>query len=172
MSSIIQKFDLVRCDHLPTCVPVTDALINVQAMADPSYNLELKQALTIKPNGFSIRAIPRAGRRNVLAARSFDLKSPQNVDLSKSDVMTPGQNDTLKQRLYVLYGSNTGTSESFAQRIASEAPAHGFRATLGTLDSATERIPTDGPVIIVTASFEGKRRITHKTITQNIVVFF
>ena len=27
--------------------------------------------------------------------------------------------------LYVFYGSNTGTSESFAQRIASDAQAHG-----------------------------------------------
>ena len=32
----------------------------------------------------------------------------------------------------------------------------GFRATLGTLDSATEHVPKDGPVFIVTASFEGQ----------------
>lgn len=31
----------------------------------------------------------------------------------------------------------------------------GFSATLSTLDSAVERLPTNGPVIIVTASFEG-----------------
>ena len=31
----------------------------------------------------------------------------------------------------------------------------GFRPSLGTMDSATERVPKDGPVIIVTASFEG-----------------
>ena len=31
----------------------------------------------------------------------------------------------------------------------------GFSAILGTLDSAVERLPTNGPVIIVTASFEG-----------------
>jgi cytochrome P450/NADPH-cytochrome P450 reductase len=31
----------------------------------------------------------------------------------------------------------------------------GFRATLGTLDSAVGHLPTDGPVVIVTASFEG-----------------
>lgn len=31
----------------------------------------------------------------------------------------------------------------------------GFRSSLGTLDSATEHVPKDGPVIIVTASFEG-----------------
>jgi hypothetical protein len=31
----------------------------------------------------------------------------------------------------------------------------GFRSSLGTLDSVTEHLPRDGPVIIVTASFEG-----------------
>lgn len=32
----------------------------------------------------------------------------------------------------------------------------GFKATLGILDSIVEHVPTDGPLIIVTASFEGK----------------
>lgn len=77
------------------------------------------------------------------------------------------------QPLYVLYGSNTGTSESFAQRIADSAASYGtylilskldpvmtlvlpgFRASIGTLDSIAGRLPTDGPVIVVCASFEG-----------------
>lgn len=33
----------------------------------------------------------------------------------------------------------------------------GYKATMGTLDSAAEHLPTDGPVIIVTASYEGKK---------------
>lgn len=32
----------------------------------------------------------------------------------------------------------------------------GFRASIGTLDSATTHLPKDGPVLIVTASFEGQ----------------
>lgn len=32
----------------------------------------------------------------------------------------------------------------------------GFKAQIDTLDSATGRLPADGPVIIVTASFEGE----------------
>lgn len=32
----------------------------------------------------------------------------------------------------------------------------GFAPKLGTLDSATGHLPTDGPVIICTASYEGK----------------
>lgn len=155
MASIIQKFDLVCNFRLETPYTRSDRWTIPQAMVDPSYNLELKQALTIKPTGFYIRAIPRAGRRT-LSSRSSTLKSPQDLPApTLSTAQVVGDAD-LKQKLYVLYGSNTGTSEAFAQRIASEAPAHGFRATLGTLDSATERIPTDGPVVIVTASFEGE----------------
>ncbi|KAJ7601926.1 fatty acid hydroxylase [Mycena polygramma] len=68
--------------------------------------------------------------------------------------------------LYVFYGSNTGTSEAFAQRIANEGPlirvdqftdfGPGFRSSIGTLDSALGHVPTDGPVVIITASFEGQ----------------
>jgi len=57
--------------------------------------------------------------------------------------------------MYALYGSNTGTSEAFAQRIANNAPSYGFAPKLGTLDSTTGNLPTDGPVVIVTASYEG-----------------
>lgn len=32
----------------------------------------------------------------------------------------------------------------------------GFRASMGTLDSAADHMPTDGPVVIICASFEGK----------------
>lgn len=133
MASIVQKFDLV--------------------MDDPSYDLRLKQALTIKPDGFYIRAIPRAGKHALVAPRSSTLLSHGTTVPKPVSVSSDGAQ---KQPLYVLYGSNTGTAESFAQRIASEAPTHGFKATLGTLDSATGHIPTDGPVIIVTASFEGQ----------------
>lgn len=58
--------------------------------------------------------------------------------------------------MYVLYGSNTGTSESFAQRVADSAAKYGFRATIGTLDSVADHLPADGPVVIVCASFEGE----------------
>ena len=39
----------------------------------------------------------------------------------------------------------------------------GFRASIGTLDSIVGNLPTDGPVVIVTASFEG---MSYATFTQ------
>ncbi|KAI0075350.1 bifunctional P-450/NADPH-P450 reductase [Panus rudis PR-1116 ss-1] len=128
-------------------------------MQDPSYTLHLRQTLTIKPKDFYVHAIPRAGKPRLLATPSNYLvvshvnegKGHTNqVDTATSGGTVP------KQPLYVLYGSNTGSSESFAQRIATESAAHGFRASIGTLDSAAGRLSKDGPVIIVTASFEGQ----------------
>ncbi|KAH9937812.1 fatty acid hydroxylase [Epithele typhae] len=130
--SIFQRFDLV--------------------MRDPTYELEIKQTLTIKPHNFYVRAIPRTDRpRMLLNPSSAPIAAPGEPAQIASDV-SPANG--LKP-MYVFYGSNTGNSESFAQRIVSAAPTHGFAATLSTLDMAAEHLPKDGPVLILTASFEG-----------------
>lgn len=96
------------------------------AMADPSYDLHLKQTLTIKPRDFYIHAIPRTDRKGI------PLFSPPSASLSH-DTRTgkaSEQPDTISsvdmKPLYVLYGSNTGTSEAFAQRVASTAAEQGM----------------------------------------------
>ncbi|KAF9812238.1 hypothetical protein IEO21_06278 [Rhodonia placenta] len=136
LALIFQRFDLV--------------------MDDPSYELKLKQTLTIKPKDFHIRALPRKGRSIPLATSSSSLHKARLGSPTQPTAATVPVGSEPRQQLYVLYGSNTGTSEAFAQRVASDASAHGFRATMGTLDSFTEKLPTDGPVAIITASFEGE----------------
>ncbi|EJD54186.1 fatty acid hydroxylase [Auricularia subglabra TFB-10046 SS5] len=126
-------------------------------LADPSYTMHIKQTLTIKPQGMRIHAIPRTdtmfslGLAPTLAAT---MKGPaqSQKDVNKDKDAVP----EASQPLYVLYGSNTGSCEMFAQRIANEAADHGFRASIGTLDSAAKQLPTDGAVVIITASFEGE----------------
>jgi cytochrome P450/NADPH-cytochrome P450 reductase len=57
----------------------------------------------------------------------------------------------------IFYGSNTGTCESLAQRLAADAASHGFEATVvEPMDAATKSLPTDRPVVFITASFEGQ----------------
>ncbi len=57
----------------------------------------------------------------------------------------------------IFYGSNTGTCEAFAQRLAADATAHGYSATVvDALDAANENLPNDRPVVIITASYEGE----------------
>lgn len=56
----------------------------------------------------------------------------------------------------ILYGSNAGTCKSFAEDMQTNAPRYGFEATVTTLDTATENVPTNQPVIIIEPSYEGK----------------
>ncbi|TCD71958.1 hypothetical protein EIP91_000090 [Steccherinum ochraceum] len=123
------------------------------SMADPNYELQLKQSLTLKPNHFYIHASPRADKAHLRISQP-STSAPKGPP-AKGPNSAPGSQDG-GHPLHVLYGSNTGSSESFAQRIASDAVHYGFNAKLGTLDSAANRLPTDRPVVIVTASFEGQ----------------
>ncbi|KAJ7708609.1 fatty acid hydroxylase [Mycena metata] len=138
MASIIQKFDL--------------------SLVDPSYTLEIKQTLTVKPKGLRIHVAVRSaavGAPHLLAAPSSALIANRSAGASatKSAGAVAGEGG---KPFYVLYGSNTGTSEAFAQRVANEAPSYGFRPSIGTLDSALGKVPKDGPVVVITASFEGE----------------
>lgn len=130
LSMILQRFDLT--------------------MADPGYKLEVAETLTLKPHGFRIHArrrgevaprprsaVPTAPQRS-LAAKVGDGPAPEAT--------TP---------LLVIYGSNTGSCEAFAGRIAGEAAGQGYAATAAPMDDYVERLPTEGAVIVVTASYEG-----------------
>ncbi|KAH8111193.1 cytochrome P450 oxidoreductase OrdA-like protein [Phellopilus nigrolimitatus] len=126
-------------------------------LADPAYTLQIKQALTIKPKDMRVRVVPRRHTGASSVPRSLSASGSGTDSVSSVSSVSPstGGAGDKGHPLHVLYGSNTGTSEAFAQRIASDAHQHGFKATLGTLDSAMARLPTSGPVVLVTASFEG-----------------
>ncbi|MEM7799270.1 MAG: cytochrome P450, partial [Chloroflexota bacterium] len=119
--------------------------------ADPSYQLKVKSTLTIKPEGFYIRAKRRGEtwieRSSGLAAMQDKAPHPTGPNQRYAGETTP---------LLVLYGSNTGTAESFAQRIAGSAASHGYRATLATLDQYTGQLSPETPTVVVTASYEGQ----------------
>lgn len=137
--------------------------------ADPSYTLQLQQSLTLKPQKFKFRAIPRKD------APSFSvIAAPAAPHVEAEKVKHTATNGTEQGiPLYVHYGSNSGSCQGFAQTIASKAAGKGkllsrlrllrqlnvfivgFCAKIDTLDSVAHNIPKDGPVVIVTASFEG-----------------
>ena len=56
----------------------------------------------------------------------------------------------------ILYGSNAGTCKSYAEDLETNAPRFGFKANVASLDSATEHIPKDQPIVIIEPSYEGK----------------
>jgi cytochrome P450/NADPH-cytochrome P450 reductase len=125
-------------------------------MEDPSYQLQLKQTLTIKPKDFYMRA----HLRNGVSATSLE-RALVSATLSEPPAKSGQEirkNTTAKGKpMAIYYGSNTGTCEALANRLASDAANHGFRAdVVDMLDTARENLPTDKPVVIVTASYEGQ----------------
>ena len=125
---------------------------------DPSYNLIIKQTATIKPKDFYMRASLRHGysaTKLEQALRGGNVISTHEHEKSKptSKIAEPASKG---KSIALFYGSNTGTCESFANRLAGGALSHGFQATVAPLDAAKENLKADRLNVIVTASYEGE----------------
>ena len=132
VAMILQRFDLI--EH------------------DPAYQLKVKETLTLKPEGFHIR-VKRRGSGAVRARSAVPREAAKPAPAAPAVALAPGEQAT---PLLVLYGSNTGSSEAFAQRIASDARGQGYAAQAAPLDDHTGALPAEGAVVIVTASYEGQ----------------
>ncbi|KAL5412471.1 hypothetical protein PMIN06_008411 [Paraphaeosphaeria minitans] len=123
-------------------------------MADPSYDLSLQVALTIKPDQFKIKVRRRSGR-DLMASLGGSPAAQRQT--KPHEVSSAGATPTGKEQpITVLYGSNSGTCKTYAEELETSAPLFGFKAKVGTLNSATEHVPNDQPVIIISPSYEGK----------------
>ena len=128
---------------------------------DAQYDLQIKSTLTIKPNHFYMHAQLRHGRtatqlEQILSSNGGAVKSQQPTK-PEGEAARTSADDKTGQPLTILYGSNTGTCQAFAQGLAADAPSHGFHVTkIDTLDSAKDNLPTDQPIAIVTCSYEGQ----------------
>ena len=58
--------------------------------------------------------------------------------------------------LLVLFGSNLGTAEGIAHRVADDARSRGFAATVGALDDHADALPKQGAIVVITASYNGQ----------------
>lgn len=127
---------------------------------DPNYVLGLKQTLTIKPKDFYIRAVLREGvTPAILEHRLAGTKPPPSTaaatskDDSKAAKAAGGDNG---KPLNIYYGSNTGTCESLAGQLASNAATHGFHvAVIDVMNAAVQSLDKTVPSVFITASFEG-----------------
>ena len=125
---------------------------------DPSYQIIYKQTLTIKPKDFFMYATLRDGidpvylERNMWNGGDGEKKTAKDEKIEK---IKPS-NRVAQKQMTILYGSNTGTCESLAQTLANSASSRGYKAIVKTLDSASNKIPKDQPVVICTASYEGQ----------------
>jgi cytochrome P450/NADPH-cytochrome P450 reductase len=130
---------------------------------DPAYNLRIKQTLTIKPQGLKIRSSLRHGMSStdleqILHAGEVPKPglAPSIPDGMEKHVRTNTSSPTSMLPMTILYGSNTGTCRTFAERLALNATAHGFEATVKDMDVCTGLLPKTQPVIVITASYEGQ----------------
>lgn len=124
-------------------------------MVNPSYALEVKQSVTQKPINFDMRLRLRKGisvatLEHRLAGSVDHVGSNRTVERSAASQGGP------VKPMDILYGSNSGTCEAFARVLANDAAAHGFEASVATLDSAKDALHEDRPIAIVTASYEGE----------------
>lgn len=112
-----------------------------------NYKLDIKETLSIKPNEFTIKArlrddVTRLG--SSMAEAEDDSEEPERARVAKHG--TP---------LTVLFGSNLGSSESFARELAQKAEFNGFDVTMAPLDAFADKLPTTGAVAIACASYNG-----------------
>lgn len=112
------------------------------------YKLKIKESLTIKPEGLVMRVRLRPDIVRGSGVSVAAKPAPKKAALKKA-VASHGT------PLAVLFGSNMGTAEELARSIAEAGEAQGFATTLASLDEQAGKLPTEGAVAIVCASYNG-----------------
>jgi len=114
------------------------------------YQMHLKETLTIKPEGFKIKVRPRDDReRGAFAGSASAVAGAPKA--ARAPTTRPGHNTPM----LVLYGSNLGSAEELATRMADLAEINGFATRLGPLDDYVGKLPGEGGVLIICASYNG-----------------
>lgn len=109
--------------------------------------LKVKETLTLKPDGLTLRVQPR---RAVAS-------TPRQVEAADTEAPTVAE-PTLAhhgQTLRVGYGSNSGTAEGVARQVAAEAERTGYDVWCGPLDALVPTLTDGAPLVVVTASYNG-----------------
>lgn len=138
VASVLQTFDLVA--------------------EDPYYKLRIKETLTIKPDGFRVRATLRRGQ-SATALSQHNMSAGATASPGSSTHLAGDENEDTAggQPISFFYGSNSGTCKALAHRLASTMMTRGFTDQhLAQLDSAVDNLPRDQPTIIVTTTYDGQ----------------
>jgi cytochrome P450/NADPH-cytochrome P450 reductase len=114
------------------------------------YQMVLKETLTIKPDGFKIKVRPRTEKDRGVHIGRTTIATSTAAPVPRARTR-PGHNTPL----LVLYGSNLGTAEELATRVADLAEVNGFATKLSPLDDFVGKLPKEGGVLIFCASYNG-----------------
>ncbi|GKZ21502.1 hypothetical protein AbraIFM66951_006685 [Aspergillus brasiliensis] len=123
------------------------------ALVDKSYELKLKESLTIKPDNLWAYATPRPGRGMF---QSSSLTSP--VPAPFKSASRKASTSVASVSVTILYGSNSGTCEALAHRLSMLLDSkRSLVSQVKQMDAAIEsEFPESEPVIIITGSYDGK----------------
>ncbi|MCA1397363.1 cytochrome P450 [Bradyrhizobium sp. BRP56] len=114
------------------------------------YQMHLKETLTVKPDGFRIKVRPRDDKdRGAFAGSTGAVAAAPKAP--RAPTTRPGHNTPM----LVLYGSNLGSAEELATRMADLSEINGFATRLGPLDDYVGKLPEEGGVLIICASYNG-----------------
>lgn len=116
-----------------------------------NYQLKIKETLTLKPDNFKIKVSRRS-------PSDYSSEAHQPVAMRPVEMTSAPASAVFKQHhtpLLVLYGSNLGTAEDLAHRIAADATMRGFATHVAPLDEYVGQLPTEGAVVLVSASYNG-----------------
>ncbi|ANU21480.1 NADPH--cytochrome reductase [Planococcus plakortidis] len=111
-----------------------------------NYQLEVKETLTFKPDGLTMKVKPR---RKVQMFQAPVAEDPVEAVVGQQAIESHGT------PLLVLYGSNLGTAQGVARELSETARFKGFETQVAALDDYAGNLPTDGAVVIVSASYNG-----------------
>jgi cytochrome P450/NADPH-cytochrome P450 reductase len=137
LGMLLQRFDLV--DHL-------------------DYQLKTKTTLTVKPDEFRIMVRPRTDVRIDRAVPAAETEAATAIGTAGIDAPAGEPAPVVARhgtRLSVLFGSNLGTAEGIATRLAQEGTERGFDVTLGALDDHVDDLPSGGAAVLVSSSYNG-----------------
>jgi cytochrome P450 / NADPH-cytochrome P450 reductase len=118
-----------------------------ELIKDPNYRLHTKVTLTVKPADFYIQVRRRTDR-------PIDKEEPVTVSSTAQSKPASAIGNAHHTPLAVLFGSNLGTAEGIATRLAQEGTERGYDVTLGSLDDYAEQLPAKA-AILVCSSYNG-----------------
>lgn len=122
-------------------------------LADPTYELELKSTLTIKPWNFRMKARRRAGKSLMVGIPGgVPAEVAKKHEQQHEQVQARGESSN--SSLSIFFGGNTGTCEALAEDLRTKLADYGLNASIRSLDTMTEHVP-DQPVVLITSSYEG-----------------
>jgi cytochrome P450/NADPH-cytochrome P450 reductase len=115
------------------------------------YQLTVKETLTLKPEGFTLTLTPRTDRVHT----PLPGEAQVTAEVAAATTTLPARVRPGTSALF-LHGSNYGTCREFAAQLADEAAALGCETQVAPLDAYAGGLPTDRPVVITAASYNGR----------------